>query len=132
LPKVDVIKVPLVQNDSVVNDSVKKPKAFLEYRIESSAKDYKRIDRKGNTITLYNEAKIVYGDITIEAGKIVINNTTGDVFAYGIVKDSLGYTQKPIFSQGTNIIKPDSIIFNKNSQKALTFNSLTTQGEFNV
>jgi lipopolysaccharide assembly outer membrane protein LptD (OstA) len=132
LPKEDVIKVPLVQNDSVVNDSVKEPKAFLEYRIESSAKDYKRIDRKGNTITLYNEAKIVYGDITIEAGRIVINNTTGDVFAYGIVKDSLGYTQKPIFSQGTNIIKPDSIIFNKNTQKALTFNSRTTQGEFNV
>ncbi|WP_300980416.1 putative LPS assembly protein LptD [Nonlabens sp.] len=130
--KLKVIKIPEVSKDSVVNDSVKKPKAFLEYRIESSAKDYKRIDRKGNTITLYNEAKIIYGDITIEAGKIVINNNTGDVFAYGIVKDSLGYTQRPVFSQGANIVKPDSIIFNKNSQKALTFNSRTTQGEFNV
>jgi lipopolysaccharide assembly outer membrane protein LptD (OstA) len=128
----EVVNIPEVQKDSVVNDSVKKPKAFLEYRIESSAKDYKRIDRKGNTITLYNEAKIIYGDITIEAGKIIINNNTGDVFAYGILKDSLGYTQRPVFSQGSNIVKPDSIIFNKNSQKALTFNSETTQGEFNV
>jgi hypothetical protein len=130
--KEEVVKIPEIPNDSVVNDSVKTPKAFLEYRIESSAKDYKRIDRKGNTITLYNEAKIIYGDITIEAGKIIINNNTGDVFAYGILKDSLGYTQRPVFSQGGNVVKPDSIIFNKNSQKALTFNSETTQGEFNV
>lgn len=130
--KEEVVKIPGIPNDSVVNDSVKTTKAFLEYRIESSAKDYKRIDRKGNTITLYNEAKIIYGDITIEAGKIIINNNTGDVFAYGILKDSLGYTQRPVFSQGSNIVKPDSIIFNKNSQKALTFNSETTQGEFNV
>ncbi|WP_339686869.1 putative LPS assembly protein LptD [uncultured Nonlabens sp.] len=128
----EVAKIPEIPKDSVINDSVKKPKAFLEYRIESSAKDYKRIDRKGNTITLYNEAKIIYGDITIEAGKIIINNNTGDVFAYGILKDSLGYTQRPVFSQGGNVVKPDSIIFNKNSQKALTFNSETTQGEFNV
>jgi hypothetical protein len=128
----EVVKIPEVQKDSVIYDSLKKQKAFLEYRIESSAKDYKRIDRKGNTITLYNEAKIIYGDITIEAGKIIINNNTGDVFAYGIVKDSLGYTQRPVFSQGGNVVKPDSIIFNKNSQKALTFNSETTQGEFNV
>jgi lipopolysaccharide assembly outer membrane protein LptD (OstA) len=128
----ELVKIPEVQKDSVINDSLKKPKAFLEYRIESSAKDYKRIDRKGNTITLYNEAKIIYGDITIEAGKIIINNNTGDVFAYGILKDSLGYTQRPVFSQGGNVVKPDSIIFNKNSQKALTFNSETTQGEFNV
>ncbi|AGC78203.1 lipopolysaccharide assembly outer membrane protein LptD (OstA) [Nonlabens dokdonensis] len=126
------VEIPLKAVDTTENDSVKKPKSFLEYRIESTAKDYKRIDRKRNTITLYNEAKIVYGDITIEAGKIVINNNTGDVFAYGITVDSLGYTQKPVFSQGTNVVKPDSIIFNKDSQKALTYNSETTQGEFNV
>ena len=126
------VEKPLTVVDTTKNDSIKKPKSFLEYRIESTAKDYKRIDRKNNTITLYNEAKIVYGDITIEAGKIVINNNTGDVFAYGITLDSLGYTQKPVFSQGTNVVKPDSIIFNKDSQKALTYNSETTQGEFNV
>ncbi len=126
------VELPVTTLDSIKNDSVKKPKSFLEYRIESTAKDYKRIDRKRNTITLYNEAKITYGDITIEAGKIVINNNTGDVFAYGITVDSLGYTQTPVFSQGTNVVKPDSIIFNKNTQKALTYNSETTQGEFNV
>lgn len=129
--KEEVIQVPLIKKDSIPQDSVK-PKTFLEYRIESYAKDYKRIDKKGNTITLYNEAKVIYGDITIEAGKIIINNNTGDVFAYGIVLDSTGYQQKPVFTQGTNVVKPDSIIFNKDSQKAITYNSRTTQGEFNV
>lgn len=120
------------ENDTVVNDSIKKPKAVLEYVVESTAKDYKRIDRRANTVTLYNEAKITYGDITIEAGTIIIDNNTGNITAYGIVQDSLGYTQKPVFTQGTNVVKPDSIVFNKDSQKALTYNSSTTQGEFNV
>lgn len=130
--KKEVLELPIIPKDSVVNDSVKKNKAVLEYKIDSNAKDYKLIDRKNNTVTLYNQAKIIYGDITIEAGKIIIDNNTGNVFASGIVKDSLGYTQPPVFTQGTNVVKPDSIIFNKNSQKALTFNSKTTQGEFNV
>ncbi len=120
------------KKDTIAQDSVKK-KSFLEYKIESSATDYKRIDRRDNTITLYNQAEITYGDINIKAGKIVIDNNTGNIYAYGIVEDSTGvYTQKPEFTQGTNTVKPDSIVFNKDSKKALTYNSVTKQGEFNV
>ncbi|WP_167342013.1 putative LPS assembly protein LptD [Nonlabens sp. SY33080] len=119
--------------DSTKKDSTtteKKP--FLEYKLVSKA-SRKRIDRRNNIITLYDNAIIEYGDTKLEAGKIVIDNNTGDVFAYGIVNDSTqAYEQKPVFTQGTNVVEPDSIIFNKDSKKALTYNSRTTQGEFNV
>ncbi len=118
--------------DSVKKDSTK-TKNMLEYILESSASDYKRIDRRKNTVTLYNNAVVVYGDIKLEAGRIVIDNNTGDIFAYGIVEDSTGvYTQKPVFTQGTQVVKPDSIIANKNTKKVITYNSNTKQGEFNV
>lgn len=118
--------------DSVKKDSTK-IKNLLEYILESSASDYKQIDRRKNTVTLYNNAVVVYGDIKLEAGKIVIDNNTGDIFAYGIVEDSTGvYIQKPVFTQGAQVVKPDSIIANKNTKKVITYNSNTKQGEFNV
>ncbi len=124
----DVLK----EVDTTKQDTTK-PKGFLEYKLESNAQGYNKFDRRKNTLTLYDEAVIVYGDITLEAGKIIIDNNTGNVFAYGIVEDSTGnYVQKPKFTQGSNLVEPDSIIFNKNTKKALTYNSKTAQGEFNI
>lgn len=124
-----------VAPDSLINlkpiDSTKR-KSLLEHKLISSATDYKEIDRVNNIITLYNEAKIVYGDITLEAGKIVMNMNTGNIFAYGIIDTAGVYIQKPVFTQGPSVVKPDSIIFNKDTRKALTYNSVTAQGEFNV
>ncbi len=134
-PVLDTIKKDSTVNLDelkVANDSTKKKKGALEYNIDSYAKDYKEIDRKKNIITLYNEAKIVYGDVTMEAGKIIIDLNSGNVYAQGIVDTAGVYTQKPVFTQGANIVKPDSIVFNKDSRKALTYNSITAQGEFNV
>ncbi|MGJ8684416.1 MAG: putative LPS assembly protein LptD [Nonlabens sp.] len=112
-------------------DSTKR-KPILEHKLISSAKDYKEIDRINNIITLYNEAKIEYGDITLEAGKIIMNMNTGDVFAYGVVDTADVYSQKPVFSQGGSVVKPDSIIFNKDSRKALIYGANTEEGEFKV
>ncbi|MGB5981459.1 MAG: putative LPS assembly protein LptD [Nonlabens sp.] len=123
----------IVQKDSTKTDSIKKGKNTLEFTLESSSKGYKKIDRRNNTVTLYDEAVVVYGDIKLEAGKIVIDNTTGDIYAYGIVEDSTGtYIQKPIFTQANNTVKPDSIIANKDTKKVVTYNSNSKQGEFNV
>lgn len=50
-----------------------------------------------------------------------------EVYA-GRIKDSLGnYTQLPYFKQGENEVRPDSIRFNFDTQKALIFNSRTEQ-----
>ncbi|MDQ7917286.1 putative LPS assembly protein LptD [Mesonia sp. MT50] len=123
----------ITQVDTVKTDTIKpKSDSFLTANIVATAKDYMRYDRKNGQAYLYNEAKIVYGDLIIEAGLIILNNKNNEIYAYGI-KDSTGtYTQSPVFTQGESVVKPDSIRFNTVSKKALIHNSRTKQGEFNV
>ncbi|MDN6280194.1 MAG: LPS-assembly protein LptD [Psychroflexus sp.] len=122
------------QQDStqVENDSIKVKKSLLSDIISSSAEDYRRFDRKENKLYLYNEAKVNYQDYKVEAGVIVIDNNTNEIFAKGIIDTTGEYTQTPIFDQGQNTIKPDSLIFNFDTKKALVYNSRTNQGAFNV
>ena len=121
----------LQQQDTVKADTLRKPQ-FLTDVVNYTAKDYMRLSPKDNKMFLYNEAKIVYGDMTIEAGLIIIDNEKNEVFAYGIA-DSIGeYSQKPIFTQAQKKVEPDSIRFNFDSQRALIYNSRTQEAEFNV
>lgn len=124
---------PLSVVDSVKTDTIKPQKeSFLTANVVATAKDYMRYDRKNGQAYLYNEAKIVYGDLTIEAGLIILDKQKNEIYAFGI-EDSTGtYTQSPIFTQGENIVKPDSIRFNFTTEKALIHNSRTEQGGFNV
>ena len=111
--------------DSTELDSVKK-KEFLSGIVKYKAKDYVSLNQRKNRITLYNEAQVIYEDMQIDAGIIVIDNNNNLVYA-GRLKDSTGFTQKPVFKQGGNVIEPDSIIFNRDTKKALIFNSVTEQ-----
>lgn len=111
--------------DSTENDSVKK-EGFLKDIVTYKAKDYVAVNQTKQQIRLYNEALVQYEDMEIKAGVIVIDYSKNLVYA-GRIKDSTGYSQKPVFTQGANVIEPDSIIFNTDSRKALIFNSVTEQ-----
>ncbi|MBV7268322.1 putative LPS assembly protein LptD [Winogradskyella luteola] len=111
--------------DSTEQDSLKKDE-FLKGTVTYTAKDYVSVNQRKQRIRLYNEAKVLYDGMEITAGVIVIDYSKNLVYA-GRIKDSTGYTQKPVFTQGANVIEPDSIIFNTDSRKALIFNSVTEQ-----
>ena len=118
--------------DTILKDSIKPKKDLLEHTVKYHAIDYTKFNQKEHKLYLYNEAKIDYGDMKIEAGNITIDYNKNTVYAKGI-KDTLGgYTQKPVFTQGANVVEPDSIIFNTKSKKALIYNSKTEQGDGTV
>ncbi len=132
----DTIVAPLfpkpVANDSIVADSLatdslnRKPSLLLD-KITYKAKDYVKLSQKENKIYLYNEAEIYYQDTELKAGIIIMDYIKNEVYA-GRLKDSLGnYTQLPYFKQGSNVVIPDSIRFNFDTQKALIWNSRTEQ-----
>ncbi|NRB58979.1 MAG: LPS-assembly protein LptD [Winogradskyella sp.] len=127
IPAKDLLDLPTNEReiDSTKQDSVKK-EGFLKDIVTYKAKDYVSVSQKKQQITLYNEAEVLYEDMEITAGIIVIDYSKNLVYA-GRLKDSTGYSQKPVFKQGANIIEPDSIIFNTDSRKALIFNSVTEQ-----
>ncbi len=116
--------------DSTKQDSIKKTE-FLQDVVKYKAKDYVSINQKKQKIYLHNEAEVIYQDMEIKAGVIVIDYNENLVYA-GRLKDSTGYSQRPVFKQGANVIEPDSIIFNTDSKKALVFNSRTEQSGFKV
>ncbi len=100
--------------------------------VKMNAKDYEKIDQKKKQLTLYNEASIVYTDFDIKAGVIVYDFEKKQVYA-GRIKDTAGnYIQRPVFTQGTNIVEPDSLVYNNTTGKALIWNSRTKQGEMNI
>ncbi len=125
--KINEHKVSEKPQDSTLKDSIKPKKGLLEHIVDYKATDFTSFNQKKQQFYLYNQAEINYGDMNIKAGSITIDYSKNEVYAKGI-KDSTGvYSQAPVFTQGTNIVEPDSIIFNTKTQKALIFNSKTEQ-----
>ena len=124
----DSITAPLltanILNDSISADSVKvdssvSKQPLLLDKIKYKAKDYVKLSQKDNKIYLYNEAEIYYQDTELKAGVIVMDYVKNEVYA-GRIKDADGnYTQLPYFKQADNEVRPDSIRFNFDTQKAL-------------
>jgi hypothetical protein len=115
--------------DSTFKDSIKPKKELLEHTVKYHAVDYTKFNQKEHKLYLFNEATIDYGDMNIAAGSITIDYTKNTVYAKGITDSIGGYTQKPVFTQESNVVEPDSIIFNTETKKALIYNSKTEQGD---
>lgn len=127
-PTDSLIQTP---QDSTKIDSTQ-ASGMLSDIVTYKATDYMRLARKENRMYLYNEAQVLYEDMVINAGRIVIDNEKNEVYAYGI-EDSLGnYTQLPVFTQAQSKVEPDSIRFNFDTEKALIYNSRTEEGGFKV
>ncbi|MDN3723519.1 putative LPS assembly protein LptD [Aequorivita sp. SDUM287046] len=128
-PMVDEINEQAL--DSVKTDTVKPPKETLTDIVDYYGEDYVLLNRKENKVYMYNKAYIIYGDMRIDAGLIILDYDKNEVYAKGI--DSAGvYSQRPVFVQATNKVEPDSIRYNFDTEKALVYNSRTEQNGFRV
>jgi len=113
------------KKDSVQVDSIR-PKESITDLISHVAKDYTIQNAKNKTVTLYNEAHLVYTDIDLKAGIIVIDYIKNTLFAKGI-KDSTGYSQRPVFKQGSQESEQDSMVYNFKTKKAIIYGIKTKQ-----
>ena len=128
---INELQIPKKEVDSSKTDTLKKKKSVLEGIVRRTAVDYEKIDQKKKQVTLYNQAELYYLDVELKAGIIVMDYAKNEVYA-GRIKDSAGnYTQRPVFTQGSNIVEPDSIRFNFKTKKVLIWNSRSKQGELN-
>src|SRR5690606_22249248 len=129
----EIFEIPdLREADTIKKDSIAPAKDFLNDVVDYHGDDYVLMHRKQNKMFLYNNAYIIYEDMRIDAGYIILDYNKKEVYAKGIV-DSLGnYIQRPVFVQGQNKVEPDSIRFNYDTKKALIYNARTQQGEINT
>ena len=120
-------------NDSIQKiDSIKPVSNTLLGKITYEAIDTTSINPNDKLIRLYNNAKITYQDMEIRSGIIIVDYDKNEIYA-GRIKDSLGeYSQLPIFKQGQDEIRPDSLKFNMDTKKAIIFNSRTEEAGLNI
>ena len=120
-----------LETDSLNTDG-KEKKSILLDNIKYDATDSITIDQNNNKIILYNNAKVIYGDIELTSGLIVLDYKENIVTA-GRIDDGEGnLIQFPTFIQGDNIVNPDSIKYNFDNQKALIWNSKSEENGMNI
>jgi len=113
-----------------VNKEDKKP--LLLDDVKYDATDSIIINQKDNKISLYNNAKIIYGDIELTSGLIILDYKKNEVYAGRISDENGNLSQYPVFIQGGNTVNPDSIKYNFDNQKALIWNSKSAENGMNI
>ena len=130
------LNIAYSQNSTQKNDTINDPeidkKPILLDNIKYDASDSIIIDQKNNKIILYNNAKIIYGDIELTSGLIELDYKNNIVNAGRISDLSGNLSQYPTFKQGGNIVNPDSIKYNFDNQKALIWNSKSEENGMNI
>ncbi|GAL82794.1 hypothetical protein MYP_20 [Sporocytophaga myxococcoides] len=119
-----------VKDTTDTSDSLNvKHKGDIETTIKYSARDSIRLDVVTQTAYLYGDAKINYGDITLEAEQIEINWATSTLTAVG-VPDSTGKVKGvPLFKEKDDKYSADIIKYNFKTRKGIISGIITQQGE---
>jgi hypothetical protein len=119
----DTLKRP---SDSTI---VQQPKGDIETTINYSARDSIRASVDGKLIWLYGAAKIVYGEIELEADEIVIDYGNSTLTAHG-TRDSTGQrVGYPIFKNAQEVYETKDIVYNFKTKRARISEVVTTMGD---
>ncbi len=114
-------------SDTTKTDSTKVNKEYLKANIKHTAEVRIFNDFVNEKVYLYDHAEIIYGDMQINAGEIIIDYKNNLAYAKGIIDTSGAYTQKPKFKQREQESEQDSLIYNFKTEKALIYHSKTEQ-----
>ena len=119
-------------NSSLDTIATSSNESYIQDQIRYKSEDYRRIDRANNRLYLYDKAELYYQGTELKAGVIVMDFELNEVSA-GRIPDSTGVlTQAPSFKQDDNLIYPDSIRYNFDTEKALIWNSKSGQNGMDV
>ena len=113
--------------DSVLVDTtvVKKSHSKIDANVERTALDSIVQDIFNKKVYLYGEAEIKYEDIDLKAARIEVDFNKNTVTAYGVL-DSTGKQQgRPVFKQGDQSFKADTIEYNFNTKKGYIYSVFT-------
>jgi lipopolysaccharide assembly outer membrane protein LptD (OstA) len=125
--KISTTKDSLSRLNISIPDSAK---GDLQTTVKYSARDSSIIDEENQTLYLFGNAKVIYGDIQLEAEFITLNWKMNEVFAVGTTdsttKKKVGY---PVFTQDGTSYDADTVRYNFKSRKGLIRGIVTAQNE---
>jgi LPS-assembly protein len=112
--------------------SVKMSNDTLDAPIQYSAADSMVLDIPNNRIILFSKGNVIYKDINLTADSIEMDQTAKMVTAT-FRRDSTGQVVgKPHMVQGESNMDADIIRYNMETQRGITQNTITQQGEMYV
>ena len=118
----DTIIDSIISRDSITGsheEKTQEKKSVIDDMIERTCNDSTIQDLKNNKVYYYGGAKVVYGDITIEADYIEFDFEKRTVYAKGM-PDSTGKIQgKPIFYEGDSKYFSEEMTFNFETKKGI-------------
>ncbi|MBC8153895.1 MAG: LPS-assembly protein LptD [Bacteroidetes bacterium] len=113
-------------------DTTKADEAFAT-TVKYSSKDSSRFENATQTMELFGEAEVVYGQISLKADYIRLNYRTNEVYAKGrydsTTKKTIG---TPIFQDGGDKYDAKEIRYNFKSKKGIIQGVITQQGDGNI
>lgn len=118
-------------SDTLSADSNYLPRttSAIKSKVKYSAKDSIVYSTKSKSATLYNEAKIVYGDLDMKSAQIIIDLAKNTINAKGEL-DTLGKKiNTPIFKQGDAEYKIEEVTFNYETKRGYMKEFKTKEGE---
>ncbi len=114
--------------DSLVADSAKKRTAGIEDPVAYEAADSMVYDAETGLVYLYGQAKVKYQDMTLDAGQISMSLDSNLVHANGVLDTAGVLTQAPVYHQGSDEYKSETMSFNFKTKKGFIGNVSTAQG----
>lgn len=114
-----------IKQDSIV---VKAKKSEIDFPVDYQSKDSSDVDMKNRKAYLFGEAEVSYGDIVLTADYIMIDFSDNSVYACGRTDSAGNVVGKPVFVQGEETFKADTIRYNFKSKKAI-IKEVTTEFE---
>ncbi len=105
-------------------DTTRQAASDIDAPIDYSSKDSLIYDIKNNKVFLYNDAKLVYKDLKLNAGRINVDQQTEILEAYGVPDTTRAgkFVQNPLMYQGNE----------KYEGAKLTYNFKTQQGSVSM
>ncbi|MDW7692328.1 putative LPS assembly protein LptD [Flammeovirgaceae bacterium SG7u.111] len=114
--------------DSVDVDSLT-TEGPIETYIDYSAKDSIYYDVISGKVFLYGEAKVTYGQMSIEAAYIEYDMASNLVTAEGVPDSTGEVVGMPIFSEGSQTYNAEKMTYNMETQKGVINSIVTQQGD---
>uniref|UniRef100_UPI001BAF897B putative LPS assembly protein LptD n=1 Tax=Spirosoma terrae TaxID=1968276 RepID=UPI001BAF897B len=118
--------------DTSKADSLKSADSFAT-TVKYQAKDSTIYAADGQTVELFGDASVTYGDISLKADYIRLNYLTNEVYAKGRYDSTTSkWIGRPIFQDGEGKYDTKEIRYNFKSKKGKIQGVITQQGEGNI
>jgi lipopolysaccharide assembly outer membrane protein LptD (OstA) len=104
-------------NDTLASEKPKQKESALDTKVIYSAKDSIALSSDAKKVFLYKKAKIIYGEIILEADYIEYDQENNYVFASGVTDSTGNLVGKPKFKEGQEEFIAKTIKYNFKTKK---------------